>query len=211
MANVDSRFGLKPVDHLLGLNWSERVLKCYIPSTDSTSAMFIGDAVDLAGSADAAGLYPTVTPVTVGATYPIFGVIVGFDPNQDDLTKLHRPDDTARYCYVCVDPFVIYEIQGCSSAAIGAASVGLNGVLVATHAGDAATGLSGLELDSGAATAPAANATYQLLILGAVPREDNDISVVNAKWRVMISLHRLHSVWQVDTGGAAAQAGLKGV
>lgn len=211
MANVDSRFGLKPVDHLLGLNWSERVLKCYIPSTDSTRAMFIGDAVDLAGSADASGQCPTVTPVTVGATYPIFGVIVGFDPDPTDLTLLYRPDDTARYCYVCIDPYVIYEIQGCSSAAIGAASVGLNGVLVATHAGDAATGLSGLELDSGAGTAPAANATYQLLILGAVPREDNDISVVNAKWRVMISLHRLNSVWQVDTGGAAAQAGLKGV
>lgn len=191
MANVDSRFGLKPVDHLLGLNWSDKVQKCYIPSTDSTRAFFIGDAVDLAGSADATGRYPTVTTVTVGATYPIFGVIVGFEPNQDNLSLLHRLDDTARYCYVCVDPFVIYEIQGCSSAVIGAASVGLNGCLVGTHDGDAATGLSGLELDSGVSVAPAADATYPLLILGAVPREDNDISVVNAKWRVMISMHRL--------------------
>ena len=191
MANTDYRFGLKPVDHLLGLNWSDKVQKCYIPSTDSTRAMFIGDAVDLAGSADATGRYPTVTPVTVGATYPIFGVIVGFEPDQDNLSLLHRLDDTSRYCFVCVDPFVIYEIQGCSSAAIGAASVGLNGCLVATHAGDAATGLSGLELDSGVSVAPAADATYPLLILGAVPREDNDISVVNAKWRVMISMHRL--------------------
>jgi hypothetical protein len=211
MANVDQRFGLKPVDHLLGLNWSDKVMKCYIPSTDSTRAMFIGDAVDLAGSADATGRYPTVSVVTVGATYPIFGVIVGFDPDPDNLSLLYRADDTNRYCYVCVDPYVIYEIQGCSSAVIGAASVGLNGVLVATHSGDTATGLSGLELDSGASTAPAAAATYQLLILGAVPREDNDISAVNAKWRVMISLHRLNSVWQVDTGGSAAQAGLKGV
>jgi len=63
--------------------------------------------------------------------------------------------------------------------------------LIDTHAGSAATGLSGLELDSGVSVAPAADATYPLLILGAVPREDNDISVVNAKWRVMISMHRL--------------------
>lgn len=211
MANVDSRFGLKPVGHLLGLNWSDKVMKCYIPSTDSTRAFFIGDAVDLAGSADATGRYPTVTVVTVGATYPIFGVIVGFEPDQDNLSLKHRLDDTSRYCYVCVDPYVIYEIQACSSAVLAATTVGLNGVLVATHAGDAATGLSGLELDSGAATAPAANATYQLFVLGAAPRDDNDISAVNAKWNVLISLHRLNSVWQVDTGGSAAQAGLKGV
>lgn len=211
MANVDYRFGLKPVDHLLGLNWSDKVQKCYIPSTDSTRAFFIGDAVDLAGSADASGQCPTVTVVAVGATHPIAGVIVGFEPNPDNLSLLYRADDTNRYCYVCFDPYVIYEIQGCSSAAIAAASVGLNGCLIDTHAGDTATGLSGLELDSGVSVAPAADATYPLLILGAVPREDNDISVVNAKWRVLISLHRFNSVWQVDTGGAAAQAGLKGV
>jgi hypothetical protein len=191
MANVDRRFGLKPVDHLLGLNWSAKVQKCYIPSTDSTRAMFIGDAVDLAGSADATGRYPTVTPVTVGATYPIFGVIVGFDPDQDDLSLLYRKDDTARYCYCITDPFVIYEIQACSSAVIAATAVGVNGCLIDTHSGDTATGLSGLELDSGVSVTPAANATYPLLILGAVPSEDNDISVVNARWRVLISMHRL--------------------
>lgn len=208
MANVDYRFGLRPVGHLLGLDWSASVRKCYIPSTDSTRAYFIGDAVDLAGSSDASGQCPTVIAVTVGATHPIFGVIVGFQPDPDNLTLLYRPDDTARYCYVCCDPFVIYEIQGCSSAVITNASVGLNGCLIDTHAGSTATGLSGLELDSGVSVAPSANSTYPLLILGAVPREDNSIASVNAKWHVLISMHRLTPNWSPTD---AAYFGAKGV
>lgn len=207
MANVDRRFGLRPVGHLLGINWSAGVRKCYIPSTDSTRAFFIGDVVDLAGSSDTLGRYPTVTVSGVGgATAPIFGVIVGFDPDPDALNLLYRKDDTARYCYVVVDPFVIYEVQGCSSAVIGASSVGLNAVLVATHSGDTATGLSGLELDSGASTAPASDATYPLTIIGASPVEDNDISVVNAKWHVMITLHRM-----LPNYSNTAYFGVKGV
>lgn len=212
MANADVRFGLKPVGHLLGLDWNNSVRKCYIPSTDTSVAVFVGDAVDLAGSADATGAYPTVIRVTVGATNPIFGVVVGVEPDLSvGLNITYRANSTSRYVWVCCDPYVIYEIQACSSAVIGAASVGLNAVLVATHAGNTTTGLSGLELDSGAGTAPGANATYQLLILGASDDPKNDITAVNARWKVMISLHRLNAVWQVDTGGSAAYAGNKGV
>lgn len=207
MANNDFPAGLRPVGHLLGLDWSAGVRRCYIPSTDGT-AVFVGDPVDLAGSADTTAEAPTVARATVGATNPIFGVCVGFEPDQDDLTLKHRVASTNRYALVCCDPFVIYEIQGCSGAAIGAASVGLNAVLIATHAGSAATGRSGIEMDSGATTAPASDSTYQLLILGAVPRPDNDISVVNAKWHVLITLHRLLPNYSPTD---AAYFGAKGV
>lgn len=192
MANVDFRQGLRPTGHLLGVPWNSGAQKCYVPSTDTSIGVFVGDAVDLAGSADATGAYPTVTRVTVGASNPIYGVVIGVEPDPSvGLNIAYRQNSTSRYVWVIRDPFVIYEIQGCSSAVIGAASVGLNAVLVATHAGDTITGLSGLELDSGAGTAPGSNSTYQLTILGASDDPKNDISAVNAKWHVMINLHRL--------------------
>lgn len=210
MANVDSPFGLKPVGHLLGLDWSGGVRKCYIPSTDSTRAFFIGDVVDLAGSADTPAQCPTVTVANVGlATYPIFGVIVGFEPDPDNLSLLYRPDDTNRYCYVCVDPFVIYEVQASSNAVVAATAVGVNACLaIAVHSGNTSTGLSGLELDTGDVSTPAANSTFPLTILGAVNRPGNDISLVNAKWHVMITMHRLLPTYDV---GQTAYTGALGV
>jgi hypothetical protein len=187
MANVDSRFGLRPVDHLLGINWSSKVRKCYM--TGATGAAYIGDPVIIAGSSDATGVYPTVIPATLAATNRFSGVIVGFEPDPDDLSLLYRKNSTNRYALVCTDPYVIYEVQACSAAVLPNTTVGLNAIMVQTHAGDTATGLSGQEMDSGVGTAPAADATYQLCILGLVPRPDNDISAVNAKWRVLIGLH----------------------
>ena len=187
MANVDSRFGLRPVDHLLGINWSSKVRKCYM--TGATGACYIGDPVVIAGSSDATGVYPTVVPATLAATNLFSGVVVGFEPDPDDLSLLYRKDSTNRYALVCVDPYVIYEVQACTALVLANTTVGLNAIMVQTHAGDTATGLSGQEMDSGVATAPAADATYQLFILGLVPRPDNDISAVNAKWRVIIGLH----------------------
>jgi hypothetical protein len=153
--------------------------------------MYIGDPVDLAGSANADGSCPTVALATCGATHPLLGAIVSFEYDPADLTLLYRKASTNRYCYICVDPFTVFEIQAESTAVIGAASVGLNAVLYAGAGGSTVTGLSSYQLDAGVSAAPAANATYQLLILRAVPREDNDISLVRAKWEVLIAMHRL--------------------
>ena len=201
MANVDGPFGLKPIGHLLGLNWSEQVRRCFM--TGASGACYIGDAVNLAGTADATGVYPTIAPATVGATNVISGVVVGFEPDPSDLTLLYRKNSTDRYALVVMDPYVIYEIQGSTDAVLAATIVGANGVLIGTHSGNTATGLSGMELS--AATTPAADATYQLIILGATSDPNNDISAVHAKWHVMISLHRFGSIF------SGAQAGWKGV
>jgi hypothetical protein len=202
MANVDNPFGLRPVGHLLGLDWSSRLRRCFM--TGASGATYIGDAVDLAGSADATGAYPTIAPITVGATHPIFGVVVAFEPDPTDLTLLYRKNSTDRYAMVCCDPFVIFEVQGDSTGVITKDMVGANAVLVGTHSGSTTTGLSGMEMYF--TTTPAANATYQLLILGASNDPHNDISLVNAKWQVLISLHRLGSVYS-----NSAQAGWLGV
>lgn len=203
--NSNTPFGLRPVRHLNGNPWNGQTQKCYIPSTDAT-AMFIGDAVDLAGSADAAGVCPTVKKATAGDSNAIYGVIIAFEPDPDNLGKIYRPASTGRYCYVCIDPDVIFEIQACSGAILANTTVGLNAVLIYTNSGSTITGLSGAEMDSGASDAPAADASNQLMIMGLVDRPDNDIATKNAKWEVMINLHRLRA-----TGDSANYSGALGV
>ncbi|WP_456442282.1 hypothetical protein, partial [Psychroserpens sp.] len=74
MANLDRPAGFKPVKNLNGSPWNGKANVYYIPSTDDT-AIFIGDAVKSAGSADATGMYPTVAQAAAGDT--IRGVIIG--------------------------------------------------------------------------------------------------------------------------------------
>lgn len=201
MANSDNPSGLTPVSHISGAPWNGATLRCYIDAAEASGAIYIGDAVDLAGAADTDGTCLTITKATAGNTNPILGVITFFEPDTTNPSSctLYREALTARYCQVCVDPDVVFEVQGDSVAVVAATSVGSNADLIFTHTGNTITGISGMELNSSAINTGAA---YQLKILGAVPREDNDISLVNAKWRVMINLHRLRAAG-VNTIGAA--------
>lgn len=202
VGNVNAPFGFKPVGTLSGAPVNGKLLKCYIPSTDSTAAFFIGDPVVFAGSADANGV-PTVTLATAGAGYPVLGVIVGFETDATYST-IYRADDTARYCWVNIDPMTIYEVQ--CDGTFAATMVGANAVF-ASGSGSTTTGLSAYTLYI--TTTPTAAATYQMLILGVARRPDNaigDYTVVE----VVFSLHTLNAVYQVDTGGSAAYAGQKG-
>lgn len=195
MANIDAPFGLRPVKHLNGTPWNGATQRCLIPSTDSTSAFFVGDAVVRAGSASADGTCPTVTLATLGDANPIYGVITSFEPDPDNLSLMYRLDDTERYCNVCCDPDVIFEIQDDSSAVIGIAGVGLNANLVA-GTGSTVTGKSGMELLASTVTN---DASFQLLILNAAPAVNNDATIAGAVWQVLISQHQLRCY--IATGG----------
>lgn len=191
MANSDRPSGFKPVKHLLGGAWSGKANTYYIPSSDSTD-MFIGDAVKTAGSATDDGKYPTVAQAAAGNT--IRGVIIGFgeDPHTmikpDNPNRTYRPGDTAMYCLVVDDPFVIFEIQEDSdSNSIEADEVG-NHADVVVGSGNTTTGLSAMELDSDSATAGAA--TCKLLRI--VNREDNELGD-HCKWEVLIAEHEMLS------------------
>jgi len=194
MANSNTPFGLKPIGHIMGLPWNGALRECNVAALYGT-AIFIQDPVLFAGSSDATGFRQTIARATVGDGNFISGVVVGFAPDGADTSSLYWVASTAitRNAFVCVDPYVVFEIQACSGVILANTVVGLNAVLIATNAGNAFTGISGIEMDSGASDAPAADASNQLLILGAVPREDNDISAVNAKWHVLINLHSLLS------------------
>lgn len=196
MANSDTPFGFKPVKHLNGSPWNGKVNVYYIPSTDET-ATFKGDAVKLAGSADASGKYPTVAQAA--ATDAICGVIVGFGDNPytmlhpDAPNTDHRAASTAMYAFVVDDPYVIFEVQEDSVGnSIAATMVGLaTDITVGT--GSTTTGKSAMELDS----SDTATAAGQCRIMRLVNREDNEIGD-HAKWEVLIAEHQFLNTISTD-------------
>lgn len=181
MSQSNSPFGLQPVctPH------PSQVKRCYL-STNQATAMGIGDPVDLYGTADTPGFYPEVVLCTGAASNPIWGVVIAFDINTDNVFQNYRTAAQARYCYVCVDPLMEYEIQG-DATVIAATAVGANALLT-SGATNTSTGLSGWVLNG--TTTPANDATYQVMILGAANRPNNDITAAYAVWRVVISLKR---------------------
>jgi len=196
MANSNSPFGLKPVRHLLGLPMNGSVQPMFIPSTYAT-ALFIGDPVlKTANGSNAArvfapgagefqiGTLPEINKCAAGATNRITGVIVAFAADPTNLNLVYRPASTERIAWVCVDPFVVFEVQ--ADGAIPAADMGLNANLIFTQSGSTTTGLSGVELNS---ATQAADATFQLMIQKAVNRVDNDTTITRAKVEVLINLH----------------------
>ena len=190
MANLDTPFGFKPIKHLNGSPWNGQANVYYIPSTDAT-AVFVGDAVKSAGSADATGKYPTVTQATAGAA--VRGVVVGFGDNPyvmthpDNPNRDYRPASTAMYVFVVDDPQVIFEVQEDSDAnSITAAMVGLSTNFV-VGSGSTSTGKSAMELDS---SDTATDTTGNCRILRLVDREDNELGNY-AKWEVLFGEHEL--------------------
>ena len=199
MANVDSPFGLRPLRMRNGAPYNGQAVPMYVASTYGT-ALYIGDpVVKVAGGSNSAvasapgagsfgiGTLPSVEKATAGDANRVTGVIVGFAASPSaGLDKQYNPASTERIAYVCTDPDVVYEIQ--ADGAIPAASVGLNAVFIFTHSGSTASGLSGVELDT-TSDAPAADASNQMLIIGAVNRDDNDTTLTHAKVEVVLNNH----------------------
>ncbi|MEX0932331.1 MAG: hypothetical protein WDZ61_00355 [Parcubacteria group bacterium] len=195
MANVDRPAGLSPVKYTSGAPYNGAA-NMYLVKTADTTAVFIGDMVDMDGSSGAAGT--TVNGVDcegiasiskAAVAGPAVGVVVGFLPDQDDLSKKHRVASTARIALVADDPGLLFEVQEVSGGtALTADAVGLNANLV-DAGGSATTGLSGEELDN---TTEAATNGLAVRIVGLSKRPDNVIGE-HAKWLVQIMDHRFNS------------------
>jgi hypothetical protein len=182
MANTNSATGLTPRRLRNGAPWVGPLRTYYHPATDAT-ALFIGDPVIIAGSADADGV-PTVTRATAASAGRITGVVCGFQPDASINAVGYGAASTGFYVLVCDDPEVLFEIQEDSvGGALAATSVGLNADLIAAS-GSAATKMSGFMLDSSTA---AVTATLQLRIVELERRADNEIGNY-AKWLVAINL-----------------------
>jgi hypothetical protein len=203
MANPDARFGFRPLRHLNGAAWNGKAELCYI-SPNYATALFIGDPVDLdttLANKDPLGMYPTIIKATAGDGSPIFGVIIGFQVDPDNTSRIYSPASTGAYALVVIDPSVIYLIRDDGAAALTSVTPGQNANFIATHAGDTVSGLSGVELDTNS-DPPAADASNQLLVLKAHNRPDNSLAA-RCLWEVLINLHRLGA-----NGGATGALGV---
>jgi len=183
MANLNVAFGLKPVRRAHGAPANFNVREYYVPSTDAT-ALFIGDPVILAGSADATLTAPTVTRATAAGGNRITGVVVGFRPNDAIIAAGYRAASTNAYVLVTDDPDQLYEIQDDSVGGnLAAADIGLNADLVA-GTGNTPTKKSGFMLDT---STKATTNTLQLRIVGLQDRADVEVGA-NAKVLVRLNL-----------------------
>ena len=194
MSNLDRPAGLRPVKHLNGNPWNG-VANMYSIDVHNTPAIFIGDLVRSDGtySADTTGKYPGIYQADAGG--PVRGVVIGFSDqpymafDTSDLDRKYCPASKAMYALVVDDPDVIFEIQEDSVAnSIGADMIGLNADVTIATAGDTASGISGMELDS----SNTGTGTAQLRILAVVNRDDNALGT-NCKFLVRINKHELRA------------------
>ena len=182
MPNSNAPTGLSPKRYRNGSPWMGAARRYFHPATDNV-ALYIGDPVIIAGSADGDGT-PTATRATAAGAGRITGVVVGFEPSPAFNALGYGAASTAFYVLVADDPALLFEIQEDSvGGALAATSVGLNADLIAA-AGNNATKQSGFMLDSSTALA---SATLQLRIVQLEQRADNEIGA-NAKWLVAINL-----------------------
>jgi hypothetical protein len=169
MANANTPFGLKPVRNAGNGPMSGGLETFFVPATDAT-ALYVGDPVVKAGSADANGVATVTRAATTGA---ITGVVCGFVPDGTATMPKFRAASTAGYVLVETDPHQLYEIQ--EAAGIAAVDVGLNANL-ASGSGSATTAQSGFLLD---AATKATTATLQLKIMGIAQRPNNALGAYN--------------------------------
>lgn len=181
-ANVDRAQGFLPVRHLSGAPWNGQVQAYLIPATDG-AACFIGDVVEHNGIGGGAGVFvnglncegmATVKHSTLTTTGQAnVGVVVGFLPDQTNLTLRHRAASTNRIALVVTDPTVVYEVQeDADTTPIASSDIGC-AVAIVTTAGNTTTGISSMALDS---SSVASTATLPFKLVALVPRPNNTIS-----------------------------------
>lgn len=203
MANVSRIRGFVPIRHLTGAPYNGQAMECVVLTGTESGNLFIGDVVQWAGTAGAAGQYisgrncegiPGIihsTNTTTGAG--IAGVVVGFI--QDQTLPLKYYNATAnRLALVEVAKDVVYEVQEDGvSANLAASNISIN-VAILSGAGSTVTGLSAYSIDSdGTATTN----TYPLQIVGLVNRPDNAFGLSStdlAKFEVIFNSYPITGV-----------------
>lgn len=175
MANADSPFGFRPVMMMDGSPYNGHAIECVLLAADNT-ATFVGDAVKLSGTGSADGTKPSVAQCAAGDE--IFGVVVGFEYDPDDLGTIYRAASTLRTCHVVPALDCLFEIQ--ESGGIAITDIGAT-FDITVGAGNTTTGLSTMELDS--TTAGTGNG---LQVVKLVNRPDNALGT-NANWIVRVN------------------------
>lgn len=196
MANLNAPLGLRAIRHRNGAPYNGAAQPMWISGSYATN-LFVGDPVVkvAAGSnptqqivpgvgVKQPGTMPAVERATAGATNKITGVIVGFAANADNLSRQYSPANTEGIAFVADDPDLIFQIQ--SDGTLSASSVGQNANLTYAVSGSTASGRSGAQL---LASSVGADATFQLLIMRSIDMPNNDVTLANATFEVLINQH----------------------
>jgi len=184
MASTSAAFGFRPVKYRDGKPYAGAANMYYVPSSDGT-ALYEGDPVILAGSADANGV-PTVTRASAGGGAYTTGVVVGFVPLTTREQLSYRAASTAQYVLVADDPDLMFTIQeDAVGGSLAATNVAQNCDFVA-GSGSTYTGLSGFMLDS--STANTTN-TLQCRIEG-LDNTEQDLGTTYQRILVSFNLHQ---------------------
>lgn len=187
MANAQGAYGLKPVRTFNGSPYNGAAIACYVASGYAT-ALYVGDPVmksDEANDMDATGYRFSVEKATLTDGGVIFGVIVGMEPDPDNLSYQYNPASNERIVYVCPADGMIFKIRGSGGGTPTDLFPGQNAVM---YAGTASTvfGTSGVMLDEGDTTAPSADQSNTLYILNIVNKPDNTLADY-AEYEVLIN------------------------
>ncbi len=197
MANTNAPFGLKLVRGGAMYAFNSQGNLYSIPTSDSTNAYYLNDAVKLAASGDANGVPNVVkcagTDIILGSIQGILPVYPGVSLAGTALsletTNIPAAKAAPYYVIVSDDPTAIYAIQddGVTAANCVAASCNLNGSLTITN-GASTTSPSATVLSSATfATTNTLNIHLQGLVQGDFNGVANAYGVF-AKWQARLNI-----------------------
>ena len=189
MANIDASFGLRPIG-LDNSSGPSPVLNKYIIAAAEATDLFVGDPVQLGGTAildlvDGV-TYSTVVRATAGSGSFITGVIAAFVPETDESPTFKTDAVTQRTVLVADDPTQLFEIQADGTVAV--TDFGETADIIFTNAGSTATGLAGAELDTSDIGTGSQLVIERMGGVGSTGR--NDITSANPVLVVRISEHQ---------------------
>ena len=185
MANSNAPRGFVPVKYRDGKPYTGAVNAYNCPASDGT-ALFVGDPVQIAGSATTDGK-ATITRATAGGGAYTLGVVIGFEFTDAMPANKHRLASTNATVLVADDPDLMFEIQEDSVGGnLAVTNVGQNIDFVA-GAGSTITGLSGFMIDSSTANT---TATLQCRIEGFSDEPSNETPGSYGRYLTSFNLHQ---------------------
>jgi hypothetical protein len=114
-------------------DYTGKVQRFHVDSAHST-LLALGDFVVLTGTAHTDGVAEVDAAVgTEGTPGLLTGIIVGFEPNYEDLEAKGLAASTGGYVFVQTDPYALFEIE-IATTALTVADVGMNFDITATAA-----------------------------------------------------------------------------
>lgn len=187
MANVHSPAGLRPVQHRDGSPYVGSFRE-YSVAAGYGTALYIGDVVILAGTAQTIGGRVLTDVQQCGTGGVPCGVIVGVKADSQDSLR-YRAASTLRTVYVADNPELLFEVQeGNSGTALADADTGLN-IDFVVAAGSTVTGLSGTMINN---ASEATTNTLDLHLVQPVSRPENEVGY-SRKWLVTFNRHQFRN------------------